>query len=167
MFNVVLTGDRELIAHIDRMPSAVRDMLRRKIRELALRLKGKIQREKLSGQVLNVVTGALRRSIQDGVEETDTGIFGEVFSSGDVKYARIHEFGGKTRAHRIYPKKADALAFMMGGRQVFAKWVDHPGSVMPERSFMRSSLAEMAPVIVREMKEAVIRGLLQAQRGGA
>ena len=72
MFNMVLTGDRELIAKIDRMPPTVRGVLRRKIRELALRLKAKIQRDKLSGQVLNVKTGALRRSIQDRVEETAT-----------------------------------------------------------------------------------------------
>lgn len=165
MFNMVLTGDRELIAKIDRMPPTVRNVLRRKIRELALRLKAKIQRDKLSGQVLNVKTGALRRSIQDNVVETDTGVYGEVFSSGDVKYARIHEFGGKTRAHDIFPKKADALSFMMGGKQVFAKVVHHPGSVMPERSFMRSSLAEMANDIRIEMKKAVIRGLMLSMDG--
>lgn len=167
MINVVLTGDREVIAQIDRMPASVRVMLRRKIRSLALRLKAKIQKGKLSGQVLNVVTGALRRSIDQRVSEDAHSVMGEVFSSGDVKYARIHEFGGKTRAHDIFPKKADALSFMMGGRQVFAKVVHHPGSQMPERSFMRSSLREMATTIQREMKEAVIAGLQQAQRGTA
>jgi len=167
MLNIVLVGDTQVIAEMDRMPPSVRVMLRQKIRSLALRLKTKIQRDKLSGQVLNVVTGALRRSIQDQIHEDATSVIGEVFSSGDVKYARIHELGGKTRAHDIYPRKADALSFMMGGRRVFAKVVHHPGSVMPERSFMRSSLREMTQTIQREMKEAVIQGLLRAQSGRA
>lgn len=166
MINVVLTGDRELVLKMDRMPAGVREMLNRKVHELVLRLKTRIQRDKLSGQVLNVVTGALRRSIQSEVHRDTHSVIGEVFSSGDVKYARIHEFGGKTRPHDIFPSKAKALSFMMGGRRVFAKVVHHPGSKMPERSFMRTSLAEMAPTITREMKEAVIRGLLRDSIGG-
>jgi hypothetical protein len=51
----------------------------------------------------------------------------------------------------------------MGGRQVFAKVVHHPGSVIPERSFMRTGLRDHAAMISREMKEAVIQGLLRAQ----
>lgn len=162
MINIVLTGDRELIAQIDRMPSEVRVMLRQKVRALAIRLKTKIQRDKLSGQLLNVVTGALRRSITDQVHEDTHSVIGEVFSAGDVKYARIHEFGGRTKAHIIEPRKAGALAFMIGGKMIFARRVHHPGSQMRERRFMRDSLHEMAPVIERELKEAVVQGLLKA-----
>jgi phage gpG-like protein len=84
---------------------------------------------------------------------------GSVFSSGDVKYAAIHEFGGQTAPHLIVPKKAQALAFMgKSGNQVFARQVNHPGSKMPERSFLRSALNDMSGEIQRGMKQAVIQG---------
>jgi hypothetical protein len=44
----------------------------------------------------------------------------------------------------------------VGGKQVFAKIVHHPGSVMPERSFMRSSLAEMRPEIIDGLRQAAV-----------
>lgn len=162
MLSVVLIGDRELMARIDRMSPEVRVMLRRKVRALAIRLKTRIQKTKLSGQLLNVVTGALRRSITDKVREDIHSVTGEVFSAGDVKYAAIHEFGGKTKAHVIEPRKAEALAFMVGNKQVFARRVNHPGSVIREKAFMRGTLAEMSSTIVREMKEAVFAGLRKA-----
>lgn len=48
------------------------------------------------------------------------------------KYAAIHQFGGKTRAHEIRPRNKKALAF--GGR-VLSK-VNHPGSDIPARPFL-------------------------------
>lgn len=166
-FEVFLRGQQDLIARLDRMPPAVHELLVRKIRVLALRLQAHIQRDKLSGQVLKVRTGALRRSIFQMVFESATRVIGRVYSSGDVKYARIHELGGRTSPHIIRPRKAQALHFMMGGRGVFAKEVHHPGSLMPERSFMRSGLADMAAEINSGMKEAVISGLLRTQGGRA
>lgn len=168
MINVTLTGDRELILKLQKMPVSVAAVLVTSIKMLSLKLQAKIQRDKLSGQVLKVVTGALRRSIHaTPVVKTGSVVRGGVASSGDVKYAGIHEFGGRTKAHIIEPRKAKALAFMgKSGDMVFAKKVNHPGSVMPERSFMRSSLAEMAVEIVTEMKRAVVRGLLAAKKGG-
>lgn len=163
MMRITMRGDRELVAQLSAMPSGLRAVLRRRVWSLTLRLQARVQR-KLSGTVLNVVTGALRRSIQPTVEETGARITGRVFSTGDVKYARIHEFGGKTRAHIIEPKKAAALMFLVGGKSVFAKRVNHPGSTMPERSFMRSSLADMRDEIVRELTQGVVES---AMKGGA
>ena len=158
MLNITVTGDRELISRLAAMPDKVHRSLLRKVTALALALEAKIK-EKLSGNVLNVVTGALRRSIASAVEDTPTKVVGRDFSSGDVKYAAIHEFGGKTGAHDIIATKAQALAFMMGGKQVFAKSVHHPGSNIPERSYMRSSLGDMRAEIVDGLKQAVRDGL--------
>jgi hypothetical protein len=72
--------------------------------------------------------------------------------------------GGHTAAHDIVPTKAEALAFMMGGQQVFAKIVHHPGSRIPERSFMRSGLFDMADEIVAGIRAAALEG---ARRGDA
>lgn len=157
-----MRGDAEVIARLSTMPSSLRAVLRRRIWALTLKLQARVQ-AKLSGQVLNVVTGALRRSIQSAVDETDRTVRGRVFSTGDVKYAAIHEFGGRTRAHIITPKKAEALSFMMGGQRVFAKSVNHPGSVMPERSFLRSSLRDMRDEIVREMTQGVVEAAMSGR----
>jgi HK97 gp10 family phage protein len=159
MLNVTLIGDRELIQKLNAMPSKVHAALLRKVTELAFKLESKIKADKLSGQVLNVRTGALRASIANQVTETVTTVTGRAFSSGDVKYAAIHEFGGKIPAREIVATKAQALAFVMGGKQVFAKSVQFPGAIMPERSFMRSSLADMKPEIVEGLTEAVREGL--------
>lgn len=160
---MIMTGDRDLIGRLERLPSSLRAVLERRVRGLTLRLQALVQR-KLSGQVLNVVTGALRRSIQSEVTVTAEAVVGRVYSSGDVKYARIHEMGGKTRAHLIEPKKGKMLKFAMGGNTVFARSVNHPGSVMPERSFLRSSLRDMRGEITRSLTDGVLE---DAMRGGA
>ena len=75
-------------------------------------------------------------------------------TSAGVAYAAIQEFGGKTSAHEITPTKAQALAFVVGGDMRFARRVQHPGSNMPERSFLRSSLAELAGEIESQLAAA-------------
>lgn len=159
MLNVTLVGDRELIARLDAMPSRLQAALRRKVTELALKLEHKVKTGKLMGQVLNRRTGKLARSIQNKVEASSAGVIGKVYSSGDVKYAAIHEFGGKTPPHVIEPKKAQALAFVINGKQAFFRRVNHPGSNMPERSFLRSSLTEMRPAIVQGLHETVVEAV--------
>lgn len=162
MFSVELVGKSELIAHLDQMPATVVAVLQTKVQGLAIKLQGHIVRDKLHGQVLHQRSGALARSIQEVVQTSGTGVEAKVFSAGDVKYAAIQEFGGVTPPHDIFPSKAGALAFMMGGRQVFAAVVHHPGSHIPERSFMRSSLGDMAAEIETGLKSAVVEGMQKA-----
>ncbi len=64
--------------------------------------------------------------------------------------------GGTIPPHEILPDKAKALAFLVGGKQTFAARVNLPAITMPERSYMRSSLAEMAEQIRDEFAAAVI-----------
>ena len=103
--------------------------------------------------------GNLRRSTFQTVMDQGTQVVGQVASSSDVKYGRIHEFGGVTSPHDIVPVKGQALAFMMGGKQVFAKIVHHPGSRIPERSFMRSSLTESREDIIADLRDAAADGV--------
>lgn len=58
------------------------------------------------------------------------------------KYAAIHQFGGKTRAHEIRPRNKKALAF--GGR-VLSK-VNHPGSDIPARPFLALEEADVVEI---------------------
>jgi phage gpG-like protein len=101
-----------------------------------------VKSEYLSGPrpgKLGVVTGRLRGSPAIGlarrIGNTVSGMFGT-----SVVYARIHEFGGRTPARTIYPKRKQALHFFSKGSEIFAKKVKHPGSNIPRRPSWRPSL---------------------------
>jgi phage gpG-like protein len=125
---------------------------------LAVALEAKIQ-QKLSGGVLNTRSGALASSIIATVDESSADVAVRIGTSGDVKYAAIQEFGGTIPPHEIVPDKAKALAFAVGGKQVFAARVNLPAVTMPERSYLRSSLAEMAEEIVEGLSDAVVEAI--------
>jgi phage gpG-like protein len=153
-------GLKEWIARLegakDRASAAAATALGAKLGDLVLYIRS----EKLSGQVLNRRTGALSDSIGSEVTSTTFPVRGAVFSRG-VKYAAIHEYGGTTAPHVIMAKNAQALAFMMDGKMVFRRMVNHPGSVMPERSYMRSSVAENLNEITFAVRSAIIGALTQ------
>lgn len=161
MLEFELAGGSVLIAKYQNAGPRAKDEIVKEVTGLTLKLEAHIKKDKLSGQVLNVVSGDLRASVHSilPVEQSGGTVRGHVAQSGDVKYGAIHEFGGKTPPHDIYPTKAKALAFMMGGKQVFAKVVHHPGSTMPERSYMRSGLADMKDEISDRLTAAVKRGI--------
>jgi len=159
MLAVVLEGDEALKARFAALPAEIIERLAAKAALLAQALADKVKDDKLSGGVLNAVSGALRASIVAEVRADENGVFAGIGSAGDVKYAAIQEFGGKTPAHEILAVKARALAFASNGAVIFAKRVDHPGSVIPERSYLRSSLVEMADEIVAGLAEAAREAL--------
>jgi phage gpG-like protein len=140
------------------LPDRLRQALSDKANVLAADLAAKVQ-QKLSGDVLNQKSGALARSIVTTIDDSSANISVTVASNGDVKYAAIHEFGGVIRPHEIVPDKAKALSFVVGGKQVFAVRVNLSAITMPERSYLRSSLAEMADGINEGLNEAVVDAL--------
>ena len=86
-------------------------------------------------QDVPVRTGNLGRQIGEG----PISMIGPKTAHGSVHdnadYALyVHE---GTRAHVIRPKNAQALRFNVGGREVFAKRVDHPGT--KARPFLRNA----------------------------
>jgi hypothetical protein len=48
--------------------------------------------------------------------------------------ARILELGGRTRPHIILPRNGSVLVFMKDGATIFARQVNHPGSVIEPRA---------------------------------
>jgi phage gpG-like protein len=152
MFQIDLRDDYS--ASLAGMPDRVRQALASKANVLAVALEAKIQ-QRLSGGVLNSRTGALASSIVATVDESSADVSVRIGTSGDVKYAAIQEFGGTIPPHEIVPDKAKALAFVVGGKQVFAARVNLPAVTLPERSYLRSSLAEMAGEIREELSGAV------------
>ena len=154
MFALQLDGLEEASARLAAYPAALTAALSAKATELADALADMVKNDKLSGGVLNALSGALRNSIAASVSADPDGVVASVASEGDVKYAAIQEYGGKTSAHEILPVKGQALAFVIGGAQLFARRVEHPGSLIPERSYLRSSLEDMKAEILAALAEA-------------
>ena len=134
------------------MDSGIRTALRLAIQTTVVDLQGKIQ-QKLSGPVLKARSGRLRNSIATKVDEASTQIIGTV--SAKTPYAAIQEYGGTTRAHLIQARDAKSLAFTVGGKTIFRRSVNHPGSNIPSRSYMRSTLSENALSIADRLNHAV------------
>jgi phage gpG-like protein len=120
-------------------------------------LEARIQ-QKLSGEVLQTRSGALAASIISSIENDGSGTSVSISSTG-VPYAAIQEFGGKTAAHEIVAVKGKVLAFSAGGGQVFARSVNHPGSTIPARSYLGSSLTDMRDDIESGFKQAILEAL--------
>jgi phage gpG-like protein len=152
MFELSLNDDAS--AALEAMPARIRDALSDKANSLAAELQAKIQ-QKLSGSVLNQKSGALARSITATIDDVSGDLSVTLATLADIKYAAIHEYGGVIPPHQIVPEKAKALAFLLGGKQAFAARVNLPAIAMPERSYMRSSLAEMADEIRDGLSEVV------------
>jgi phage gpG-like protein len=162
MFAVELDGLDATAARFDAYPAALAAALSAKADKLAAALADLVKTDKLAGGVLNVRSGALQASIVASVSADGDGVSATVGSNGDVKYAAIQEYGGRTAAHEIQPVKAQALAFMAGGAMRFARKVEHPGSTIPERSYLRTSLDEMSGEIVSALAGAAAEILERA-----
>jgi phage gpG-like protein len=144
VITLTLTGADRVDARWAGFPARIRQGLEQAITQLGDDLAARVQ-QKLGGEVLRRRSGRLASAQQAVVTSDGDGVSVAVgFDAQAVPYGAIQEFGGTTRAHLIAVKAARALAFNVGGRLVFAKSVQHPGSVLPERSFLRSSLADMA-----------------------
>ena len=154
MFALALDGLEETSARLDGYPAALQAALAAKADELAAALADLVKNDKLSGGVLNTRSGALGDSIAASVTADADGVLASVGSEGDVKYAAIQEYGGKTSAHEILPAKGNVLAFVVGDAQHFARRVEHPGSAIPERSYLRSALDDMKDEIVAALAGA-------------
>jgi phage gpG-like protein len=146
-------GVDEVVGRLLLAPKAVRDAVFRAVERSAAAVTARAK-AKLSDDVLHVRTGRLRRSVHyamTGTEATPTAAIGT-----DVEYAAIHEFGGQTKSHVIEAVNARVLAWPgADGQMHFAASVNHPGSRMPERSFLRSALADEAAAIRERINEAV------------
>lgn len=81
-------------------------------------------------------TGRLAASISRSFDATSASV------GTNLVYARIHQFGGKTRAHVIRAKNKKALYTPFGPR----KSVQHPGSNIPARPFLSVTASGMQKI---------------------
>lgn len=152
--SVRVVGDARVVANFRALPSEFRTAVSQRVGELVLALARYVQVEKLTGQVLRVRTGTLRRSIQQVVVERGPEVLGIV--STNVEYAPRHEYG--------YSGPEAVKAHLRTIKQAWGKPLAEPRAVAvrahtrninyPARSFMRTALADMAPQIVAQIKDA-------------
>lgn len=151
-----MTGGNVLAARLDAMPRALAAGLAQEAGRLSEELRAAVEHN-LSGAVLQQRSGRLAGSIALAVAQSGGAVTATIDS--DAPYAAIHEYGGTIPAREILPRNARALAFPWRGRARFFKRVGLPPVRMPERSFMRSALAEMAPEIRGALEAAMLRAV--------
>jgi phage gpG-like protein len=159
MIDIRMTGDAALVARLDSFPDRMHERVVQIMTKLGIDLHAAVVAN-LSGIILQRRSGKLADAQTWRVDDAASEISAIVgFSTADVPYGAIQEFGGTTKAHLIEAKNAKALAFTVGGRLVFAKRTNHPGSKIPERSFLRSALRDIAPAAREEIAAAIAEEL--------
>ena len=158
MIHGYLVGDAEVTARLDALPTKLRDEMRVGIGRCALKLQRMVKQDKLNGQVLYPRTNRLKNSIKDVVMDEGDKVVGIV--STLVKYAPIHEYGfrGTVTVRESLRTIKQAFGRPIAARQITVK--AHTRQMnMPERSFLRSALADLeaSGVIRDEMAAAVKR----------
>lgn len=148
-----------LLAKLAGAPDKLRRALVQAVNRLSVDIQRSVKEGKLTGQVLHVRTGTLRRSINREVQEREDGVFGLVGTN--VKYAAMHEYGFDGAVHvgahvrrsreQMRMKKSNVKP--IGNIMVRS----HDRQVhMPERSFLRSTLKEFEPRIREDLREAAL-----------
>lgn len=142
----------------------VKPELRRVVAKLAIQVQGAVKEHKLSGQVLHVRTGRLRRSINQRVVENEDGVMAIVGTN--VVYAHPHEYGfsGVVNVRSYTRRSPEQMAVRPRARvsRSAGTVTVHAHSRqmnLPERSFLRSTLRDWGPRIIEDIRAAV-RGQL-------
>lgn len=156
-----IKGDREVVADLRRFDTAARGEIQKGIGRVTLKLLTRVKAQKLTGQALNVRTGRLRRSITQRIEAGADEISGIVGTN--VEYAAIHEYGFKgavsVKQHLRLVKEAFGRPLKS---PVWSTVRAHSVNVnMPERSFLRSALADLksSGEIEAEIDAAIARAV--------
>lgn len=163
----------------------VRELLSKASQDFANDATTDVKEKFLSGgqDHLKVRTGRLRSSIRYLLAEQASEL--TVTFGSDVPYAAIHEFGGRTPAHDIRPRKRRFLRFVSpnysgtvrrtksgklarrqaDGAVVFAQVVHHPGSVIPKRAFLEPGVSGQVPRFERAIADVLERAVTGAWSG--
>jgi hypothetical protein len=113
---------------------------------------------------LRVQTGSARRSIRASAAVVSgtsvlSSIGGNATNKG-VNYLAVHEFGATIAPH-VITANGRCLAFMIGGKTIFAKSVKHPGMVLPARGMVQRGIADRLPEYGKTLTAAVVNTLAE------
>jgi phage gpG-like protein len=155
---IQVAGDAAAQERLRTLGKAVESGIARAVAKLGIELKNIVQQDKLGGQVLRPRSGTLRDSITMGVEQRPAAFSATV--STDARYAAAQEYGFQGRVdvraslRRITKAFGRPIAPITIGVGAYSRPMD-----LPPRSFLRSSLDDMAPYIGSEIDDAVREAL--------
>lgn len=150
-----VVGGPQLKAYLRDAERSITTNMTRSIGRLVLMLQRNVKMDKLSGTVLRVRTGRLRRSINSRMQGEGTQTVAG-FVGTNVSYARAHEYGftGQVNVKQHLRMQVKAFGRSIEPTQVVVS--AHPRNVViPERSFLRSALSDMQPTVRAELRNAV------------
>lgn len=150
---LALTGDAETALRLARARDSLFASAKLALTAQAAVLAARV-RDKLDGEVLQPRSGRLRDSVAATIETNGDGVAVTLDAAG-VPYATIQEYGGVVHIPDIVPDRAKALAFEIKGELVFAQRVRAHDVTIPERSYLRSSLAESRDAIQAALRDAL------------
>lgn len=156
MIEATITGDKLVLAHLEKLPSNLRKAISDSVRRQWFRIQAEVVRGKLSGVPLHRRTGNLASSINVGgtdtatsFEESDTEVTGRIGTK--VRYGAVHEYGG-TFTVKEYQRRVTSR--LLGEHEVTVK---AHNVTYPQRSFLRSTLADMRPSVLEAIRADVAR----------
>lgn len=120
---------------------------------IVIKLQSKIRSEKLHGQVLHHRTGNLSRETLTQPDPFVAGdnIVGTIGTSSTARYGKVHEYGGTYDIPEHMSMSRLGKKFVVKAHQ----------ATFPERSYLRSALAESDAYIQSQMEIAVAQAVGQ------
>lgn len=161
---VTIVGDEALTKKFAAVYPTLETLLEKATARAALKLLRHVKEDKLNGQVLNVRTGRLRRSITMRVETEGSTVTG--FVGTNVAYAARFEYGFQgTETVRAFMRRAP------GGKKNAARTVPVNSFTrkvnVPARSFLRSAYDDQRDAIGAELRTAATQTVRDLFGGGA
>jgi phage gpG-like protein len=155
MIKGTIVGGDQVAAKFQRIQAQAMPKLTERIARVVTKLQTRVVASKLSGQVLKVRTGTLRRSIHNDVTATGGTVTGIVGTN--MEYAAFHEYG--------FHGTENVKEHMRTIKQAFGKPLKSPKKITisayarkvnyPEHSFLRSALADMRQEILVDIYSGV------------
>jgi phage gpG-like protein len=136
---VVIRGAAALAGRLRRASRDLDSKMMQRAQKVAFLVADYARAQKVSGQVLNVRTGHLRRNIVGVTRRVGSDIQAVIGVRALVPYGRIHELGGKS------------------GKNL--------QTVIPERPYLRPSVEEKRTEIIDIFSKAVAEVVRDANRG--
>ncbi|GEM_PF-400794 len=153
-------GIEEAIAHFQQIPAEVRLALEAQVHMEALHLVEVIKDEYLSGQVLGIRSGRLRRSVHElelhaGGDSVEAAVG---VNLGDAGYAGFWEYGftGTEDVREHLREITQAFGRPISPREVVVRQHTRQVDQAP-RSYLRAALAAEAAGIIERIKAAALR----------
>jgi len=154
-----LVGGEQLLERLRTLPDAVNSGLARSITQLGIDLQRNVQQDKLSGQVLRSRSGLLKSSIDLRVDQSGGAITASVFT--DSPYAAVQEYGfaGTVSVRTSLRRIREAFGRPIAEKTISVRAYDRHMD-LPERSFLRSALEDMAPAVRAGVRAALAEAVV-------